>query len=364
MADLPHPPSPPLLRASFYGYDLPPRHIAQTPSSTRESARLLVIPRAQSGPQAFQDLEIPDLPSLLRAGDLLVLNDTRVTPARLFGRREATGGHAEVLVLEWEGNQAKILLKTRGSPRPGERIVFQSDSGLKFTLKKDMGSGLYETTYPGDSDNLLAMLEEHGRIPLPPYIRRGETRDPRDQEDRDRYQTVFARHPGAAAAPTAGLHLTDDLLKTIRSGGVEIATVTLHVGLGTFQPVHGEDIRRHTMHEEAFTLPEETASAYARCRERGGRIIAVGTTVVRVLESCLSESRHLQVGSGRTTLFLHPPEEIRSIDGLLTNFHAPDSTLVMLVAAFAGTERIRGAYRFALRSGYRFLSYGDATFII
>lgn len=354
---------PPAFRAGSYSYRLPEDRIAGVPLPRREDSRLLVIPRGASGPQAFQDRAIPDLPSLLRPGDLLVLNDTRVLKARLAVRRVRTGGHGEILVLETEGRTSRFLLRTRGSPRIGEAFSTDGPGDPQIVLSASEGGGIYRGGLIPEEAGWDALLDLRGRPPLPPYIKRGRRADPRDREDAERYQTVYAKNPGAAAAPTAGLHLTEDILQSARARGVRLASLTLHVGLGTFKPVGEEDIRLHPMHPEAFILPPETAAAVEACRVRRGRVVAAGTTVARVLETCAHRHRTVRPGAGSTRLFLHPPMGLSIVDALLTNFHAPDSTLMLLVSAFAGTNRIRGAYAHALRQGYRFLSYGDATFI-
>ncbi len=355
----PEPKLPGIFRAAAYDYLLPPERIASEPPAEREAARLLIVGR-QGGP--FEDRGIPDLPDLLREGDLLVVNDTRVRKIRLRGVRAKTGGRCEALVLAEHGGTLRILLGTRGRPVPGEILEF-GDGLLRLRLEAAQGDGVWTASHPLDSGGFDAALEAIGRVPLPPYIHRAEGRDPRDELDRERYQTVYARSPGAAAAPTAGLHLTPRLLDRMRGKGVEIATVTLHVGLGTFRPVSAEDLREHPMHAEDYEIPEETAELYARTRHRGGRIVAVGTTSVRVLESAAGDASSLRAGSGRTTLFLYPPATPGRVDALLTNFHAPRSTLLMLVSCFAGRDRILEAYRYALAGGYRFLSYGDAMFL-
>lgn len=337
--------------------------MAQEPAARREDARLLVVPR--TGPHGHRDAAIPNLRDLLRPRDLLVVNETRVVPARLPARRTGTGGRAEVLLLETEASGGvRVLLGTRGKPRPGETINV-AEGALVLTLKTALGHGEWRAGTDADPKEISAVLEAHGQIPLPPYIRRDDD-DPRARADRERYQTVYARRDGAVAAPTAGLHLTPELLDDLDARGVRRAAVVLHVGPGTFRPVTAADLRLHPMHEEGFDVPPATAAAIADTRDRGGRIVAVGTTVVRVLESAVrptDPALSLRTGPGRTTLFVHPPHLLRVCDALLTNFHAPRSTLLMLVAAMAGRERILAAYRHAVRRRYRMLSYGDAMFI-
>ena len=356
-------PGPESYRTAAYAYDLPPGRIAQEPPATREAARLLALDRGQPPGAGLRDLGIPDLPDLLRPGDLLVLNDTRVMPARLHGRRLLTGGKVEVLLIEEQAEGRLALMRTRGRPEPGEHLVFGDDDGIVLSVLGSRGDGLWLLRpLDPDSAGLEAALETLGLPPLPPYIRRRHD-DPRTPQDRERYQTTFARHPGAVAAPTAGLHLTAALLDRLRQRGVATTTVTLHVGPGTFRPVTTPDLRDHAMHDEAWRLTPEAAAAVAACRARGGRVIPVGTTSVRVLESAAGPDGLPIPGAGRTDLFIHPPWRFRLVDALLTNFHAPSSTLLMLVSALAGRERVLAAYRHALQGAYRFLSYGDAMFI-
>ncbi len=306
------------------------------------------------------------MPDLLSPGDLLVLNDTRVLPARLLGRRERTGGKWEGLFLTEMGDgRWELLCQTGGRPREGEWI--QTDRGelgdlrLRLVEKWPDGHWLVAPNLPGAAADLLDL---HGHVPLPPYIRGG-----RDQAgDREWYQTVFAGKPGAVAAPTAGLHFTPDLLARLVGRGIECAFVTLHVGIGTFRPIQVRNIAEHRMHAELGELPAATALAIETCRRRGGRVVAVGTTSVRVLETvaALGPPRPWATGAwaGRTDLYIHPPHEFKLVDGLVTNFHLPKSSLLVLVSAFAGLEQIRRAYQTAIEAQYRFYSYGDAMLII
>ncbi len=342
---------------SSYEFDLPEDLVAQDPASRREDARLLLVRRPGQDCRAREDLNILDLPRLLAPGDLLVLNETRVVPARLKGTRVSTGGQAEVLVLEHQDGAVRIMLGTRGKPLPGEEIAI-ADDALRLTLETNDGEGLWRARSAAPDAAIRRVMQDHGSVPLPPYIRR-----PDAPKDRDRYQTVYARNEGAVAAPTAGLHLTRGLLDTLASNGVERTAVTLHVGPGTFRPVSVDDIRDHPMHEERYEVPESAAAAIDACRRRGGRIVAVGTTVVRVLEAAADGRGGLTPGQGRTSLFIHPPWEFQLVDALLTNFHAPKSTLLMLICALAGRDRILDAYTHAVRERYRLLSYGDAMFI-
>jgi len=329
-----------------FDYDLPAESIAQQPAPRGES-RLLVMD--SEGPDRHQ--HVRDLPRLLRADDLLVLNDTRVIPARLYGQRAGGNGKIEILLTEkinehdWDA-----LVKPGRRARPGTMISFEELSAE--IIEKDP-SGRHRLRF---SEPVEPHLDRLGHVPLPPYIHR-----PDDTADRERYQTVYARQPGAIAAPTAGLHFSEELLGEIRAAGIETATVTLHVGLGTFKPVTAERIADHQMERERWEVPEETAEAIRRTRAGGGRIVAVGTTVVRTLESAaLAHGGEVTAGSGATELFITPGFQFQVVDALMTNFHLPQSTLLMLVSAFAGRERVLAAYAEAVREGYRFYSYGDA----
>lgn len=331
-------------------FELPPELIAQTPSERREGSRLLCLDRAREGVTHHR---FHELVGFLRPGDLLVLNDTAVFPARLRGVRADTGGKVEVLLLEPRaGGEWTALLKCGGKPRPGERLSL-SEGALRPRLIERLGEGQVLLAF--DEPELDAKLDAHGELPLPPYI---------DAEvggaalHRERYQTVFAARRGAVAAPTAGLHFSEALLAQIRSRGVSICSLTLHVGLGTFMPIRGA-LSEHVMHAERYEIPAETAATVAATRAAGGRVIACGTTSVRTLES-FARTGAL---SGDTRLFIKPPWEFRLVDALLTNFHLPQTTLLLLVAALAGEDRLRAAYTEALRERYRFYSYGDAMLI-
>ena len=323
-----------------FDYELPEERIAQEPAPRGES-RLLVLDA--EGPQRHR--RVRDLPGLLRPGDLLVLNDTRVIPARLYGRRGE--GRMEILLVEKLGDlEWEALVRPGRRARPGTEILFEGLAAEVLDKREDR----YRLRF---SEPVESHLDRLGHIPLPPYIHR-----PDEASDRDRYQTVFARTPGAIAAPTAGLHFTERLLEEIAAAGIGIARVTLHVGIGTFKPVSAERIEDHRMDRERYEVGEETAEAIRRTRESGGRIVAVGTTVVRTLESSAGTA-----GSGSTELFITPGFRFRVVDVLLTNFHLPRSTLLMLVSAFAGRERVLAAYEEAIREGYRFYSYGDAMLV-
>jgi S-adenosylmethionine:tRNA ribosyltransferase-isomerase len=329
---------------------LPPELVAQEPLPQRSASRMLHLPA--HGPRA--DLYVADLPSLLRPGDLLVFNDTRVIPARLFGQKD-TGGRVEILVERLlPGNRARAQLGASKPPKPGARIAIDA-GGSAVVLARE--GGFYDLQFEVGAA-LESWLLEAGRLPLPPYIRREPGRD-----DAERYQTVFAREAGAVAAPTAGLHFDDALLDALRARGVDFGHVTLHVGAGTFQPVRSDDLRQHAMHSEWINVGPALVAQVRRVREAGGRVVAVGTTVVRALESA-SAGGELRPHSGETSIFIFPGYRIRSVDALLTNFHLPESTLLMLVSAFAGRERILAAYTHAVRERYRFFSYGDAMLLL
>ncbi|NUS37695.1 MAG: tRNA preQ1(34) S-adenosylmethionine ribosyltransferase-isomerase QueA [Lysobacter sp.] len=338
------------MKTSDFHYDLPPELIAQAPLAERSASRLLVVPPA-SAPLA--DRQVRDLPELLQPGDLLVFNDTRVIPARLFGHK-ATGGRVEILIERLlPGDEARVQLGVSKSPKPGSRIALDAGGDAEVLGRED---AFYRLRFQVP-DGLHAWLEHAGRMPLPPYIQR----EP-GTEDTARYQTVFAREAGAVAAPTAGLHFDAPLLDALRARGVEFGHVTLHVGAGTFQPVRVDDVAAHRMHSEWLNVGAALVEQVRATRARGGRVVAVGTTVVRALESAVRDGELLPY-AGETTIFIYPGYRIRSIDALLTNFHLPESTLLMLVSAFAGKERILSAYAHAVRERYRFFSYGDAMLL-
>lgn len=346
------------VRAEDFDFDLPRELVAQEPPVRREDARLLVLGRRDG---TLADRGIVDLPGLLRPGDLLVVNDTRVLAARLLVRRRS-GGRGEVLLTgptgagEWDA-----LVRSGGSLRAGEVLLLERSEG-SVRLVERLGGGRWRVAPVGEGFDEL--MERGGKMPLPPYIRR-EDDDPRDAADRERYQTVYARRPGAIAAPTAGLHLTPALLDRIRERGAAVAQVTLHVGIGTFRPLTEGDLSRHEMHAERYEIPVDAAAAIRAARGAGGRVVAVGTTSVRALEGAAEVSTDglPAPGPGATELFITPGFEFRVVDALLTNFHLPRSTLLCLVSAFAGRESIRCAYAHAVAARYRFFSYGDAMFI-
>jgi S-adenosylmethionine:tRNA ribosyltransferase-isomerase len=345
-----------------YQYDLPRGLIAQEPASRRERSRLLALDR-KGGPLSHH--EFLDLPGLLRAGDLLVANDTRVLAARLYGKK-ATGGKVEILVLGGAGNgrgdsaARRCLVKASRTPKVGSALDF--GDGLQGAVDGVEPDGVVRISFSGPVD-LDSFLAERGFMPLPPYIRREEN-DVRAALDRERYQTIYARSPGAVAAPTAGLHFTGDLLRRLKRAGIDWVTLTLHVGHGTFKPVRDPDIRKHSVGSELYGIPPDTAEAVNSARSSGRRVIAVGTTVVRALETAAGEQGLIAPGEGSTDLMITPGHRFRAVDGLITNFHLPGSSLLFLVSAFAGLERTMEAYRTAVTERYRFYSYGDAMLIL
>ncbi len=346
----------PLTSPSFslksYDYDLPQELIAQSPAQRREDARLLVLPSNGS----IEHREFSDLLGILRPGDLLVANDTRVLPARFFPKRSG-GGSAQVLLLHPSDQPGVWVAMARPGKRvrAGDRLSLGPTEGIEIVDWAPGGNRLVKF-YGLDA---ATAMQRYGQVPLPPYIRT----PPADAAQR--YQTVYAEHEGSVAAPTAGLHFSNALLEKVQAAGVGWTTLTLSVGAGTFRPVKTDDIREHHMHSECYTIPLETAERIARTRAGGGRIIAVGTTSLRALEDSASRSRdgRVEEGSAWTTIFIYPPYRFRAVDALITNFHLPKSTLLMLVCAFAGTERVLLAYKEAAKLGYRFYSFGDATFV-
>lgn len=340
------------MKTSDFYYDLPQELIAQIPLADRASSRLLVLDKKDGTITHSNFFNIKDY---LKKGDCLVLNDTRVIPARLIGEKEGTGARVEFLLLnrkserEWE-----VILKPGKKCKPGVRVVFGGGK-LVAEIKETVNDGnrIVSFEYDGLFENVL---DELGEMPLPPYITA-------KLEDRDRYQTVYSKNTGSAAAPTAGLHFTHELLDEISKMGVEIAYVTLHVGLGTFRPVKVDDVQNHKMHSEFYVIDEQTASKINKVKENGGRIISVGTTSTRVLETVADESGKLSASSGWTDIFIYPPYKFKCVEALITNFHLPESTLLMLVSAFSSKEIIMEAYAEAVKEKYRFFSFGDAMFI-
>jgi S-adenosylmethionine:tRNA ribosyltransferase-isomerase len=344
---------------STYTFDLPPERIAQRPLARRSDARLLDIHT-----NGVTHRHVRDLPSLLEEGDVLVVNDTSVIPARLYGEKAGTGGRVEVLLIRPDGESWLCLINASKKPKPGTRVVF--GTGQAHTLDAFFATvegaveeepGAFRVRFQGDP---VAFARMWGHVPLPPYIGRED-----DEEDVARYQTLFAdpHKGGSSAAPTAGLHFDDELRSALLERGVRIVPVTLHVGPGTFLPVRGDRLDEHVMHPEPWWVPDDTAAAIARARDANKRVIAVGTTSLRALESSIDDQGVVRAGHGLTRLFIRPPMKVRSIDALLTNFHLPGSTLFVLVCAIAGIDRMKEAYAEAIREGYRFYSYGDATLI-
>jgi S-adenosylmethionine:tRNA ribosyltransferase-isomerase len=353
------PPAPPGARVSDYEYVLPADRIARYPAHERDESRLLVVPRRAG---AFRHLVFRDLPELLRPDDVLVVNESRVIPARLLGRKP-TGAPSEVLLLRptedasatdprtWEA-----LVRPGGKLKPGRRVIVADDLEVAIVDSTTQGSRIVRLDSPLPA---WEAIERYGHVPLPPYLERED-----EAIDRERYQTVFARVPGSVAAPTAGLHFTPELLAAIEARGVRRVAVTLDVGVGTFRPVEHDDPAAHEMHGEPWVIESAAAAAINEARAAGGRCWAVGTTVVRALESAVDDGGLVRAGAGTTRLFIRPPHRFRAVDALVTNFHLPRSTLLMLVAAFAGYERVLEAYRVAVEEGYRFYSYGDAMAVV
>lgn len=340
-----------------FDFVLPPQLIATRPAEPRDSARLLVHDRQT---RSNRHATVRDLPQFLRAGDLLVLNDTRVQPWRLRGRRD-TGGAVECLLLRVDGELAEAFVKPSKKLAPGQRVAME-DGAIQLELLERGDGGRWRVRLQAREGDVAAALERCGRAPLPPYIARDGREDA--AVDRARYQTVYAREPGAIAAPTAGLHFTPELLATLAAAGIEQAYVTLHTGEGTFEPVRASVVEEHRMHAERYELPAATAAAVTAARARGGRVVAVGTTSCRTLETCARDDRTVAAGSGSSDIFLYPGRPLRVVDALLTNFHLPQSTLLMLVAAFGGREEMLAVYREAVAMSYRFYSFGDAMLIV
>lgn len=338
------------MQLSDFHYDLPPELIAHQPLPERTASRLLVVNGAEG---SYTDGQFTDIADLIQPKDLLVFNDTRVIPARLHGQKE-TGGKVEVLI-ERVLDEHRVLAHVRASkaPKAGSKLLLE---GVVQAEMLERNGDLFVLQFAG-SETALDLLDQHGHMPLPPYIER-----PDEQSDRERYQTVYADKPGAVAAPTAGLHFDDALLATLVEKGVRTAAVTLHVGAGTFQPVRTQNLSEHVMHAEYVQVSQAVCDEVAACRERGGRVVAVGTTSVRSLESA-AQSGELRPFSGDTRLFITPGYAFQAVDALITNFHLPESTLLMLVSAFSGYETMLSAYHHAIEQRYRFFSYGDAMFL-
>jgi len=337
------------MQLSDFDYQLPDELIAQAPLAERSASRLLLVDALEND---FSDRQFTDIVDCIDSGDLLVFNDTMVIPARLFGRKQS-GGQVEVMV-ERVLDESTLLTQIRASkaPRPGTELILEGEIHCVMQAREGDLFVLHQQQRPW-----LELLEQYGHVPLPPYIERVDAK-----VDRDRYQTVYASKPGAVAAPTAGLHFDNEILDQLQQKGVEFAHVTLHVGAGTFQPVRGEDIDSHIMHAELVDVPQSVCDAIVHTREQGKRVIAVGTTVVRCLESAAANGK-LRPLLGESNLFIKPGYQFRLVDAMLTNFHLPRSTLLILVSAFAGTGLMRQAYTHAVEQGYRFFSYGDAMFL-
>ena len=335
---------------SEFDYELPPELIAQTPLPVRSDSRLMVL---DPGAGSVRHQHFYDLDKFLHTGDTLIFNDTRVIPARLIGKKE-TGGHAEVFLLhrlnltDWE-----VLVKPGRRLRPGSRVIFGEELSCRIMDSTDFGGRIAQFAFDGVFEEILAKL---GQTPLPPYIHT-------ELDDPERYQTVYAKIDGSAAAPTAGLHFTAAEMERLRAKGVNLGFITLHVGLGTFRPVEAEQIENHVMHREFYSVPKETANLIAATRAKGGRIVAVGTTSVRTLEAAADETGNITAKSDWTNIFIYPGYKFKVVDAMITNFHLPKSSLIMLVSAFAGREFVLSAYREAVKEKYRFFSFGDAMFI-
>lgn len=340
------------MQLSDFNYELPAELIAQHPLANRTDSRLLEVRADGLNHVQLVDRQFKDILSLVRPGDLLVFNDTKVIPARLHGKKE-TGGNVELLIERISGEmQAWVQIRASKVPKIGSIVHIHNKAGETFPVEMIGYDGrFYEVRFP---ENVFTLLERFGELPLPPYIEHQP-----DGEDAQRYQTVVAKNPGAVAAPTAGLHFDEEILQKIKDLGVNQATVTLHVGAGTFTPVREEDLSKHKMHYEWYSIPNETLEAIQTTKDNGGRVIAVGTTSLRALESQAASGQ----SSGETNLFITPGYQFKTVDCLLTNFHLPKSTLLMLVSALAGVDNIRAAYQHAISQKYRFFSYGDAMFL-
>ncbi len=339
------------MKTEDFDYDLPKELIAQTPLKNRNASRMMVLDK-ETG--EYADKHFTDLIDYLNPGDTLVLNDTKVIPARLIGHKPETGAVIEVLMLKDLGDDKwECLTKPAKRIKEGTIVKFSDELSCKCTLVGEDGIRHYKFIYDGI---FLEILDRLGEMPLPPYITE-------KLDDKNRYQTVYAKNPGSAAAPTAGLHFTKEYLEKVKEKGVNVAYVTLHVGLGTFRPVVVEDVKKHDMHSEYYILSSEVADLLNKTRDAGKRIVAVGTTSTRVLETVADNSGHFKMQSGNTKIFIYPGYKFHGIDALLTNFHLPKSTLIMLISALAGKENVLNAYKHAVNEKYRFFSFGDCMFI-
>jgi len=336
---------------SDFDYDLPEERIAQTPLEPRDSARLMVLHPKE---HTMEHRHFYELGDFLRSGDVLVFNDTRVIPARLIGARSQTGGKVEVFLLrQIDKDQWEVLVKPGKKARVGSVIQFGDELSCEIIADTDFGGRIVRFIYHGIFEEILDRL---GSMPLPPYIHE-------KLEDRERYQTIYSRVKGSAAAPTAGLHFTENLMERLREQGIQFGFITLHVGLGTFRPVHVDVIEDHVMHREFYSVPTETAELIQRAKLEGRRVVAVGTTSIRTLEASAASTGHVEAGSGWTDIFIYPGYEFKVVDAVITNFHLPKSTLIMLISAFAGRAFTLEAYRTAVKEQYRFFSFGDAMLI-
>ena len=342
------------MRKQDFWYDLPKELIAQEPASPRDAARLMVL---QRGSGEVRHAVFHDLPQYLRPGDLLVINNSKVLPARIVGTKQPTGAVCELLLLrQVKGDQWECLAKPGKRMQPGTVVSF-GDGTLTATVDETEEDGNKLVTFQYDTQTLYEKLDAFGKMPLPPYITK-------QLEDQSQYQTVYAKELGSAAAPTAGLHFTPELMDTLRAGGIDIAELTLHVGLGTFRPVKEDEITDHKMHTEWYSVSNEAADKIRAAKAEGRRVIAVGTTSCRTLEAVAAKYGEIRPCSGDTDIFLYPGVPFRCIDGLITNFHLPESTLIMLVSGFYGYERTMAAYKTAVEQRYRFFSFGDAMLIL
>ena len=336
---------------SDFDYDLPEERIAQTPLEPRDSARLMVLHPKE---HTIEHRHFYELGDFLRSGDVLIFNDTRVIPARLIGARSQTGGKVEVFLLrQIDKDQWEVLVKPGKKARVGSFIQFGDELSCEIIADTDFGGRIVRFIYHGIFEEILDRL---GSMPLPPYIHE-------KLEDRERYQTIYSRVKGSAAAPTAGLHFTKNLMERLHEQGIQFGFITLHVGLGTFRPVHVDVIEDHVMHREFYSVPTETAELIQRAKLEGRRVVAVGTTSIRTLEASAASTGHIEAGSGWTDIFIYPGYEFKVVDAVITNFHLPKSTLIMLISAFAGRTFTLEAYRTAVKEQYRFFSFGDAMFI-
>jgi len=343
------------MQVSDFNFDLPEELIAQFPLEKRDSSRMMVLERRSGN---YHEAPFASFPDFLLPGDVLVLNDTKVIPARLWGHRPESGGRVQAFMLEERGKGLWMAMLKPGRRLTPGTVVRLDGCEHTFTVVEKFADGTAIVQF--DTDDVLTLLEEHGQVPLPPYINR-----PPDENDKGRYQTVYAKHPGAVAAPTAGLHFTPEILQTIAAKGVKVRYLTLHVGAGTFRPVTVERIEDHIMHSERFLLPPEVADAINQAHAEGHRVFCVGTTAVRVLETCaVPNTRQVRATRGETSIFLYPPYTPQVVDGLLTNFHLPQSTLLMLVSTFCEREKVLAAYREAVRLRFRFFSYGDCMLLL